>query len=232
MLWPHELFAGLWEHHPQAFQKLVLGGGPDVIKDFWKEMPPREGMMGAPAWRERCIPIALHGDGVAVASVRGKGVRTVDALSWSSLLGTGPTKVTTFLIWFAYNHLAKKQGMLATWPGFWKQLCKSLRALWEGKWPQTDENGNPHPRAGQFLAGGFFAVVYCKKGDLPWLASQLGLSHASSTQPCMMCRCTNLGTEEETMPWTDCNQPPSWLPGCWTDEVRRSNFCMGLGVSS
>ena len=39
--------------------------------------------------QEEAIP--LHGDGVAVANIRGKRNRVVDCLSWSSLLATGPT---------------------------------------------------------------------------------------------------------------------------------------------
>ena len=220
VIWPHELFAGLWQHHHQAFPKVVMGGGPDSIRQFWEEMPPRPGMEGRVGWKDRCIPISLHGDGVAVANIRGKGSKVVDCLSWSSLLSTGPTRLTNFLVWFAFNHLAKKNGFAATWPTFWRQLCKSLRSLWEGTWPMTDQNGDPHPLAGQPLAGGYYCVVYTKKGDLPWIASNLGLSHSSSTQPCMMCKCTNLGGEQDRMPWTDCNQPPSWLPSCWTDEVK------------
>ena len=55
------------------------------------------------------------------------------------------------------------------------------------------------------------------RGDLPWIASNLGFSHANSTQPSMMCKRTNLGNERDSVPWTDCNEPPSLLLSCWTD---------------
>ena len=218
VVWPHELFAALWDHHPEAFKKFILGGSSDCISKFWETMPPRRGMHTRPHWRERCIPLSLHGDGVAVASARGKGVKTVECLNWGSLLASGPTRLTSYLIWFCFNHTAKKSGFQATWPGFWTQLCWSLKALWQGKWPATTLSGDPHPLAGQPLAGGFFAVIYIKKGDLPWISSQLGVAHSSSQKPCALCQCTNYGGGQDVMPWTDCNNPPSWLPSCWTDE--------------
>ena len=217
-MWPHELFAALWKHHPAAFKEFILGGNADCIRQFWETMPPRSGMLTKPHWRERCIPLSLHGDGVAVASARGKGVKTVDCLNWGSLLASGPTRLTSYLIWFCFNHTAKKSGFAATWPGFWKQLCWSLTILWRGRWPSRTLSGDPHPLAGQPLAGGFFAVIYIKKGDLPWISSQLGVAHSSSQKPCALCQCTNYGDGQDIMPWTDCNNPPSWLPSCWTDE--------------
>ena len=219
-IWPHELFAGLYEHHRQAFDKYVLGGGVEVIRQFWDTMPARPGLEGRQRWRTLCIPIAIHGDGVAVSNVRGKGSKSVDCLSWTSLLASGPSKFVMFFIWFCFGHQAKKQGYAQTWKVFWRKLQKSLRALFEGRWPATDMQDQPDPRGGTPLADGLFAVVYCSRGDLEWQARHFGLRHPASSLPCALCNCSNYGDHRDRMPWTDVNNEPTWLSSCLSDEDR------------
>ena len=55
----------------------------------------------------------------------------------------------------------------------WKAVVWSLRALHEGRWPEFDHLGNRYAptsaeghNAGQYLAGGYRAVVWMIKGDL------------------------------------------------------------------
>ena len=128
-------------------------------------------------------------------------------ISWTSLLARGQTRMTTYLVWFSFAHLARKEGFEATWPSFWKKLCLSLQALWAGTWP---DSGEP-------LAGGYYAIVYINRGDLDWMAGHFHLRHPSSNFPCSLCGCSK--NEEEQQPWTDCNTVPSWLASCWTDEA-------------
>ena len=71
------------------------GGSVDNIKQFWEKMPPRSGMEEKVGWKDKVIPIALHGDGEAVTAIRGKSSKQVDCLSWSSLLARGQTRFTT-----------------------------------------------------------------------------------------------------------------------------------------
>ena len=217
VLWPHELFSALWTFHPGAFITYVLGGAAANVPNFWRNMPPRAGMRTRRNWQRWCVPLALHGDGVAVANVRGTSSKTIDCLSWSSVLGTGPTRYNTFLIWFAFNHLVKKAGFGATWAVFWRKLSASLRAIWLGVWPAHNMEGEVEERAGQELAGGYWGVVYVNRGDLEWMASHFNFAHATSRHPCSLCQCTNLGGGADVHPWTDCNDPPSWLPTCLTD---------------
>ena len=228
-IWPHELFAGLWEHNQQAFQTFILGGGVEVVQRFWARMPPRPAMQDRPQWQRKCIPLALHGDGVAITNIRGKASKSMDTLSWSSLLSTAPTKYSVFLIWVCFAHMAKTRGFSTTWTMFWKRLSKSLLALWQGTWPHEDMEGNIDPRGGQPLAGGFFAIPYVCRGDLDWMAHHYGLNHTGSATPCSLCRCTNHGEDE--IPWTDCNSPPRWLRTCLDDEVlgyRLGNVSLNL----
>ena len=219
VLWPHELFAGLWTFHRDGFVKWVLGGDAAAVPTFWRTMPQRPGMNSKPGWDQMCVPLALHGDGVAITNIRGSGSKSIDVLSWSSLLSSGKTRFTTFLIYFSFTHLVKKSGLAMSWSTFWRQLCRSLRILYDGVWPATTMTGAPDPRAGTPLAGGYYGLIYVNKGDLEWMSAHFRLAHGSSRSPCSLCRCTNIGHGQDEMPWTDVNSPPSWLPSCWTDEA-------------
>ena len=207
VIWPHELFAWIYENHKQGFLHSILGGSEENVKIFWRNMPSRPGLETKHGWREKCIPIAIHGDGVAVSNVRGKASKQADCISWTSLLGKGKTSLTTFLVWFCFRHLAKKGGFQCTWPQFWSRLCRSLQILFSGIWPSKTMNGEDEPRAGQELAGGFFALVYINRGDLDWVSGHFKLNHPSSNYPCCLCQCSNLPGAEER-PWTDCNSKP------------------------
>ena len=219
VLWPHELWAALWQFHPGAFRQFILGGDPSNVETFWRSMPRRACMEGRQGCERFCVPIALHGDGVAVAAVRGAAAKTADVISWTSLLASGATRYTTYLVWFVFNHLTKKVGFGTTWASFWRRFVESLRALWLGTWPDTNMSGEPDPKAGQWIAGGYFGIIYINRGDLDWMASHFHLANVSSRRPCSLCRCTNLGTVGEQFPWTDVNYPPVWETTCITDEA-------------
>ena len=218
-IWPHELFAALFLHHRGAFDKFILGGGAGNVRAFWERMPPRPGMQQKPHWRDRVVPLGLHGDGVSISNIRGKGAKTMDTLSWTSLLSTASSRLSVFLIWMCYSHMQKKTGVTPTWTTFWKRLRASLVALYEGVWPQVGMDGAPDPRAGQPLAGGFCGILYVVRGDLEWMSKHFALNHPSSRFPCSLCGCSNTGEADEQHPWTDVNDPPSWMPTIRTDEV-------------
>ena len=228
VLWPHELWAGLWSFHPGAFVKFILGGQASNVEEFWRAMPAREGM-DTPGWRQHAVPIALHGDGVAVANVRGVSSKTADTWSWTSLLAKGHTRLTHFFIWFAFGHLTKNNGFGSTWKSFWRKLSESLRCLRTGKWPERTMNGGHEARAGQDLAGGFWGVVYVVRGDLEWMSKHFGFPSSTSSSPCALCRAGNRGIVGE-IPWTDVNFPPRWAEHCWTDEARNQTGHRDPGV--
>ena len=225
------MFAALFTHHPRAFREHILGGGPDTVEAFWRVMAPRVGMERRRDWKRRCIPLGLHGDGISVANVRGKASKTAETLSWTSLLASGATRLTTYLIWFTFSHLTKKEGFGATWGTFWRRMCRSLWALWTGVWPEINMQDQVDARGGTPLAGGWWAVVYVCRGDLEWMASHFSLARTSSRSPCCLCRCTNIGTADEAFPWTDCNENPLWEETTYTDEAG-SLVGMGLGLGT
>ena len=129
-LWPHEIFACLWDFHPTAFFRYILGGDRENVGKFWDMMPTRVGVDTRDDYRTHCVPLGLHGDSVSVANIRGVAGKGVECLNWTSLLSTGPTRLTIFSLWFVCSHLTKPSGFGSTWSTFWKKLSASLRALW------------------------------------------------------------------------------------------------------
>ena len=219
ILWPHELSSAICNFHPQAFVKHILGGARKSIGHFWRTMPRRPGLETRAGWDRFAVPVGAHGDGVAVSNTRGAGSKSVDTLSWTSLLSSSPTRFSSYLIFFCFSQVAKKTGVGANWKEVWKKLARSFQILYSGVWPPTTMDGGPEARMGTPLARGFWGVVYINKGDLEWLAGHFQVAHPSSRFPCALCQCSNLGHGRDEFPWTDANDNPPWEPTCWTDEA-------------
>jgi hypothetical protein len=73
MLLPHEAFAAVFAKYPVAFQSRILGKS-GRLQQFWSDMETHPQMLGHPLtaradYRQKAIPLSLHGDGVPVAGV-------------------------------------------------------------------------------------------------------------------------------------------------------------------
>ena len=175
---PHRLFSKMFHQRPGAFKASVLGGEESNIRSFWSAMQDHPILLARPELRSRAdllkvIPIGLHGDGVSYMQRR-SGSKSLEVLSWSSLLSRGPTKANSFLIFLVVKSVLKDVGFGKSWPIVYKILSWSLTALAQGKWPEVDWNGaqftdNNSPEyinKGQPLANGFSAVLFVLKADL------------------------------------------------------------------
>ena len=169
------------------------------------------------------VPLSIHGDGVSYMQVQRAGGKSLEVLSWSSLLCKGPTKVTNFLLFLIVKTVVKDWGVNQSWPKIWKVLCWSLQALASGLWPVRDWEGQEFTdpdsldfaNKGTPLAGGFAAVVFVLRSDLEFLSSHFGLNHASSNTPCALCQANR---DIEGLPWTDCRPTALWRRTIWTRE--------------
>ena len=147
MLLPHKLFSALYHNLNDAFISCLLGGKAANIGQFWSEMQKHPFVMARPQLQNQAavaktVPIAIHGDGVAYMQVKGTQGKTLDTLSWSSLLSSqGATKTTNYLMFCMVKNVAKDQGQFQTWPRVWKALCWSLQVLSSGYWPMTNWDG-------------------------------------------------------------------------------------------
>ena len=227
MLLPHELFAGLWEFDKSIFVNKLCGGDEANIEKFWKSMSNHPAYLDEdnPLHLRRnhikkCIPLSLHGDGVTVIAISKSWSKSVDALSWSSILSTGSTLTSCFLIYIMYWKLVLQAPGQNMWQGFSKKLAWSFYWLFIGKWPHRDHNNVPYPpdsvegrRAAknEDLAGGFYGCLWLLKGDLEYMYHAWGLAFIGAADRCNCCK----GNTSD-IPWTDHRQVALWRPTVWT----------------
>ena len=93
-LLPHLMFSFLFSSRHELFVERFLGpgGSTQTLVDFWMQVerlkdPRLEGhpMQKRSAWREKAIPLQLHGDGVPVTAVGRATAESLDAVAWNSL---------------------------------------------------------------------------------------------------------------------------------------------------
>ena len=172
IMYPHELFAAMYNDHYDLFLKSLCGGSLDNIPKFWNALRNHPALVASPAtahpeFQTKCIPISLHGDGVPVAGIGKAWSRSMEILSWSSLLARGNTQSYVFLIFLVHKLLACKSDDRNTMTIVWKHICWSFKWLALGKWPETDVAGQAihTAKAGTPLADGFHVNLFALLGD-------------------------------------------------------------------
>jgi hypothetical protein len=101
-LLPHEEFANLFANHKEHFDKFIRGEQAGfeghASRAFWQSCIDRNDprllkhpILQRPDWKIKGIPIAIHGDGVACVNVGKPGTKSMDAISWASVLSAGTT---------------------------------------------------------------------------------------------------------------------------------------------
>ena len=223
-LLPHKLFAGLFHSLQPAFVSSVLGGDNGNIAKFWAAMKDHPFLRARPHLQQRpdlakVVPIAIHGDGVNYMRIGRASGKSLEVLSWSSLLSQGATKHTNFLMFLLVKSLAKDTGVDQSWPRIWKILTWSLQALSLGLWPMKNWDGHDFPadsedfqKRGTALADGFAAVLFVLRADLDFLSNHFGLNSAASNTPCALCKADR---DIQSRPWTDCRPTAGWRATIW-----------------
>lgn len=145
MMLPHELFAYMYTHYPEAFANTFLGDrhvglgaeGNSKCKQFWDSVQKHpcfdKSCLETELDRECTIPFCLHGDGTPITG-RGKSWSKQHTIfSMSSLLTKGCTKDCQIMLFGIWDHLMKDNSVhtameVMTW---------SFYHLYLGKWPHT-----------------------------------------------------------------------------------------------
>lgn len=246
---PHELFAIMYSNYREAFDKHILGGDPQNICRFWCDMEgsayfEQHPMKKRLNLKERAVPLALHGDGVSIVGVNKTWTKSVDAYSWSSLLGSGPLTSTNFLVFIEYLKLMLETVAMNTHDNFSKLLAWSFYWLSIGKWPTRDVHGNEYPpdsmeairaRDNPMLAGGYYGLLYLVRADLEHMTKAFGFQSTGESDKCSCC-----GANTSDLPWTDCRELAAWLATVWTDADWRAAYpnrhpifkLPGMGISA
>ena len=219
ILYPHEWFSVLFNHHNDMFMKVLVGDSFDNIPKFWhevEEMPAYKthSVRSQEGHRAKVVPLALHGDGVPVIGVAKAGSQSANIWSVTSLLTYGPTNFFYHMIYMMWKDSAETE----THERVWLALGWSFYWLQRGVWPRCDMDRRPyHPdspegrKAGTPLAGGYGACLLLLLGDLDYVAADLRLEHYGSRTPCCVCQ-----ANKSTIPWTHCHpRDAAWWPTVW-----------------
>ena len=211
LLLPHRLFAHWYNHHPGVFQKRICPS-PQALESFWiaTEAAGHPALVGHDMcaranWRQRAVPIKLHGDGVPITGAGKAWSKSVDVYSWNSIMGTGTTLELEFLVWLVHASQCSKTGVLTTDTKlkFYHHFCASLTKLYNG----VDDNGDV------LCPGhGYFGVPWVISGDLDWFYKEYGLANCNSNEPCFYCQCNST-----TVPWRNLVPDAEWTRCIHTD---------------
>ena len=110
---PHVLFSKIYHNYKSAWSKIILQS-QESLAAFWDDMqgnPQLEAVPARPDMREKCIPLAIHGDGTPVTGVGKAWSKQYDVWSWCSLMGQGSTEELTFyIVGFYLRFLSKAFG--------------------------------------------------------------------------------------------------------------------------
>ena len=109
------------ELYPEAFRDRFLGGGDQKVWEFWQAMTAAEHpaldehpLVTKESFQTKVVPLSLHGDGVPVSGVGKAWSQSVDCYSFSSLLSSGSTIFSNYVIFFIHKMLKVSGGHRGT----------------------------------------------------------------------------------------------------------------------
>ena len=220
-LLPHYTFSHFFHNRRQHFDYKMLGirkGADDNTVDrvqyFWQELIRRRDIRlkrhpvcKRSGWEKFAVPVAIHGDAIPVIMIGKPGTKSLDCLSWQSLLASGTTLSIKELMFCIFEANKKKccPHDQQTETAIWRVLMWSFKALYNGKHPDKDWNDNDWPSGSSeaLLAGKplcsdaepYFAVIFSIKGDIDWYGKGLGLKKHSANLCCDFCPCDKKRTQ-------------------------------------
>ena len=143
---PHEVFAYFFSKEDTRVEKLLPT--EELCQTFWSKFQHHPCMAGHPVlgrqgFRQKCVPLCLHGDEVPISGVGKIWCRKALMLSWCSLLavaaGRNSQRCMVYM-WGVFEHFLVS-GAAGTMETFWSIIAWSFKAIWSGLWPQEDWRG-------------------------------------------------------------------------------------------
>ncbi|CAE7494382.1 unnamed protein product [Symbiodinium sp. KB8] len=181
MMAPHNVFASIYRHYGAAWRRLFVPSGEELER-FWTSLEGWPGLANSdillvPNYKRVCVPLILHGDGVAITAAGKASQKTAYVFSWRCpFSGELPSRTSHQLITMIWNDDVSKANGGRTKEAFWQRLKGSLDLLFEG----VDEQGRE-------LAGGYRGCLIGIAGDLEFFQSWLGFKGATANFPCARC---------------------------------------------
>ena len=153
----------------------------DKVQKFWNDVEASKDErlqhhpMKTQNWKNMCIPLWVHGDGVEYA-------RRDSLMCWS--WGPLMTNFSEVEAKFLLTSFPKSCTSPETWNDLMKEICWSFNSLVKGVHPTHDSNGKPlkkgspfYEMKGQPLATGYKAVIWSVQGDAEFFSNHLLLPH-------------------------------------------------------
>ena len=174
-LLPETTWRRLWGTN--AWESMILGNPKDVPV-FWDSPVAQHPSLlhhpvkRIPGYKDRAIPLCLHGDGAAVTQCIGSGSKSCLFISfWSMLDKSTAAKEKHILVAAIWCHMCSKVG-LVTSRSVWRAISDSFTAMMEEKGAST---------------GGYFGVPIFSTGDLEYFNAWQQLPRWNSANPCGLC---------------------------------------------
>ena len=149
VVWPHQCIHDLYHNYPNEFTKRVL---PDfsAIKKFWESMDGspflhNHPMVARRGWEDTVVPLSIHGDGVTVTGVGRSWNKSVDVLSWASLLASGATLSIFHLIFIIFDTLYCEIDGEHSFIVFYVNLNGASKLAWRANFHLLTKTGSHTP---------------------------------------------------------------------------------------
>lgn len=151
MFLPHETFASLYNDFGEGWMKSMV---PDAseIPVFWGSVANHPGIRDHPMkakgdFRNKCIPVGMHGDDVPCTGLGKCWVSKQTEFSWFSMLATAQsTQDRMFWIYGCMEKFKVAETGVHTMHTFFTILAWSFLWLSRGQWPDADWNGKKRLR--------------------------------------------------------------------------------------
>ena len=242
LLLPHEIFASMY-HKDQGWEKCILPE-PNKLPSFWDCFEGHPCMQSHPCkarrgWKQRTIPLGLHGDEVPVLGTGKIWCKCALVFSWFSIMaaaGGAGYQDANLYIWGIFEKyvLPTAGSVLGTMEVFWKIMKWSFEALASGKFPLMDWRGQPWP------PDGYCAVLLQLAGDLDYYSKWLETPRVTSHEkPCPLCKASFDGPlsyldNKKNSPWQNSLLMPSTYKTHWSPKgplysmAGFSNQCLAM----
>ena len=232
MLLPHEMFATFFEN--DAWTQTIL---PDEskLRPFWDAFESHPSfqnhpLKSVPNYRDKVIPLGLHGDECPVLGVGKIWCKCVLFFSWFSLMsvaaGQGYQQAHIYTWGVFEKYCIKTQnGVLGTMDTFFALLKWSFQCMFDGTWPTHDWRGFKYPKkskagrkAGKPLANWWKACLIQLAGDLDYYSKSPRWSNHN--KPCSICKATYNGP----LSWRDNRYNSGWQNATLTPATYREHL--------
>ena len=99
LMLPHVLFASIYHHYPKYFFDKIMD--KDLQQQWVIQVPEAQDVLRGRDL-SKAIPISIHGDAVPVVGTGKSWSKSLDILSWTSMVGKGSTLDKNFIIWVVF----------------------------------------------------------------------------------------------------------------------------------